>query len=73
MLTFAKGVTSGYLPLSGVITSKELNEELTSNEAAKLMHGYTYSGHPTAAVAAIANIEVIESEGLVAAAQWVTW
>lgn len=69
MLTFAKGVTSGYLPLSGVITSKELNEELTSNEAAKLMHGYTYSGHPTAAVAAIANIEVIESEGLVAEAQ----
>ena len=65
MLTFAKGVTSGYLPLSGVITS----EELTSNEAAKLMHGYTYSGHPTAAVAAIANIEVIESEGLVAEAQ----
>ena len=69
MLTFAKGVTSGYLPLSGVITSKELNEELTSNEAAKLMHGYTYSGHPTAAVAAIANIEGIESEGLVAEAQ----
>ena len=69
MLTFAKGVTSGYLPLSGVITSKELNEELTSNEAAKLMHGCTYSGHPTAAVAAIANIEVIESEGLVAEAQ----
>ena len=69
MLTFAKGVTSGYLPLSGVITSKELNEELTSKEAAKLMHGYTYSGHPTAAVAAIANIEVIESEGLVAEAQ----
>ena len=69
MLTFAKGVTSGYLPLSGVITSKELNEELTGDEAAKLMHGYTYSGHPTAAVAAIANIEVIESEGLVAEAQ----
>ena len=65
MLTFAKGVTSGYLPLSGVITSKELNEELTGDEAAKLMHGYTYSGHPTAAAAAIANIEVIESEGLV--------
>tara|TARA_Y100000768_G_scaffold388740_1_gene386692 strand:- start:2610 stop:3824 length:1215 start_codon:yes stop_codon:yes gene_type:complete len=69
MLTFAKGVTSGYLPLSGVITSKELNEELTGDEAAKLMHGYTYSGHPTAAAAAIANIEVIESEGLVAEAR----
>ena len=55
MLTFAKGVTSGYLPLSGVIVSEELNEEMISDETAKLMHGYTYSGHPTAAAAAIAN------------------
>ncbi len=69
MLTFAKGVTSGYLPLSGVIISEELSEEMTSDETAKLMHGYTYSGHPTAAAAAIANLEVIASEGLVAEAQ----
>ncbi len=65
MITFAKGVTSGYLPLSGVIISEALNDELVSDEAAKLMHGYTYSGHPTAAAAAIANLEVIESENLV--------
>ena len=65
MITFAKGVTSGYLPLSGVIISEALNDELVSEEAAKLMHGYTYSGHPTAAAAAIANLEVIESENLV--------
>ena len=69
MLTFAKGVTSGYLPLSGVIISEELSEEMTSDETAKLMHGYTYSGHPTAAAAAIANLEVIASEGLVAEAR----
>ncbi len=69
MITFAKGVTSGYLPLSGVIISEALNNELVSDEAAKLMHGYTYSGHPTAAAAAVANLEVIESENLVKEAQ----
>jgi adenosylmethionine-8-amino-7-oxononanoate aminotransferase len=69
MLTFAKGVTSGYLPLSGVIISEALADELVSDETTKLMHGYTYSGHPTAAAAAIANIQVIEDEGLVNAAQ----
>ena len=69
MITFAKGVTSGYLPLSGVIISEALNNELVSDEAAKLMHGYTYSGHPTAAAAAIANLEVIESENLVTEAR----
>ena len=69
MITFAKGVTSGYLPLSGVIISEAPNDELVSDEAAKLMHGYTYSGHPTAAAAAIANLEVIESENLVGEAR----
>lgn len=66
MLTFAKGVTSGYVPLSGVILSEELANELTDDETVKLMHGYTYSGHPTASAAAIANLEVIENEALVA-------
>ena len=69
MITFAKGVTSGYLPLSGVIISEALNDELVSDEAAKLMHGYTYSGQPTAAAGAIANREVIESENLVGEAR----
>ena len=69
MLTFAKGVTSGYLPLSGVIISQALSDELVSDETAKFMHGYTYSGHPTPAAAAIANIQVIEEQGLVNAAQ----
>ena len=64
LITFAKGVTSGYLPLSGVIISRELADELENDDYGKLMHGYTYSGHPTAAAAALANIGVIESGGL---------
>ena len=64
MFTFAKGVTSGYIPLSGVVVSRELADLLEGDET-KLMHGYTYSGHPTACAAGVANLGVIESEGLV--------
>ncbi|WP_419842176.1 aspartate aminotransferase family protein [Candidatus Poriferisodalis sp.] len=68
MFTFAKGVTSGYIPLSGVVVSREVADTLESDET-KFMHGYTYSGHPTACAAGVANIGVIESEGLVQRAQ----
>ena len=64
MFTFAKGVTSGYLPLSGVVVSREI-AELMESDPEKFLHGYTYSGHPTACAAGVANIGVIESEGLV--------
>ncbi len=64
MFTFAKGVTSGYLPLSGVVVSREIADTLETDEN-RFMHGYTYSGHPTACAAGIANLGVIESEGLV--------
>ncbi len=64
LITFAKGVTSGYLPVSGVIVSADLGEEL-SEPGFKLMTGYTYSGHPACCAAAIANIDVIEADGLV--------
>ncbi len=64
MFTFAKGVTSGYIPLAGVLVSRDIADLLEADEA-KFMHGYTYSGHPTACAAGIANIGVIESEGLV--------
>jgi adenosylmethionine-8-amino-7-oxononanoate aminotransferase len=64
LITFAKGVTSGYLPLSGVIVSRAMAGELET-EGFKLMTGYTYSGHPTCAAAAIANIDLIASDGLV--------
>ena len=68
MITFAKGVTSGYIPLSGVIVSNELAVEIESDPS-KLLHGYTYSGHPAACAAGIANIEVLEQQGLVARAR----
>ncbi|MEM7276037.1 MAG: aminotransferase class III-fold pyridoxal phosphate-dependent enzyme [Actinomycetota bacterium] len=64
LMTFAKGVTSGYQPLSGVVVSREVGEELTE-PGFLLRTGYTYSGHPAAAAAAVANINLIEAEGLV--------
>ena len=65
MITFAKGVTSGYIPLGGVIVSDELWEELRdpSRRPGFLMHGFTNSGHPVACAVALANIEAIEREG----------
>lgn len=64
MITFAKGVTSGYLPLGGVIASGEVAEPFWSGPGRAFRHGATYSGHPTVAAAALANLDVIESEGL---------
>ncbi len=64
MITFAKGVTSGYLPLSGVIVSRRVCERL-EEPGFMLRTGYTYSGHPTVAAAAVKNLEIISSEGLV--------
>lgn len=64
LITFAKGVTSGYQPMSGVIVSAGVAAEL-SEPGFMLRTGYTYSGHPAAAAAAVANINLIESEGLV--------
>lgn len=63
LMTFAKGVTSGYLPLSGVVVSRALSDELEAGELFR--HGYTYSGHPASCAAGIANINLIESDGLV--------
>jgi putrescine aminotransferase len=65
LLTFAKGVTSGYLPLGGVIVSDELWEDLRDprQRPGYLMHGFTHSGHPVACAVALANIEAIEREG----------
>lgn len=67
MMTFAKGVTSGYQPLSGVIVSGELCAEMEDPDFV-LRTGYTYSGHPASCAAAIANIDLIDSEGLLARA-----
>jgi putrescine---pyruvate transaminase len=68
MITFAKGVTSGYVPLGGVIVSDAVWDELrdAGREPGFLMHGFTHSGHPVACAVALANIEAIEREDMLA-------
>lgn len=65
MITFAKGVTSGYQPLGGVIMGSSVHNALSSDSSFFLRHGYTYSGHATVCAAALANIAIMEREGLV--------
>lgn len=62
--TFAKGVTSGYQPLGGVIVGTKVRAALEADPDFILRHGYTYSGHPAACAAALRNIDIIEREGL---------
>jgi adenosylmethionine-8-amino-7-oxononanoate aminotransferase len=69
MVTFAKGVTSGYLPLGGVVVGPAVRAPLESDAGFVFKHGYTYSGHPTTAAAALANLDIIESEGLLSKAE----
>ena len=64
LVTFAKGVTSGYLPLGGVIVGGRVREPFWSPGAGVWRHGYTYSGHATATAAAHANLDVMEGESL---------
>lgn len=64
LLTFAKGVTSGYQPLGGVLVGRRVREPLEADGTLVLRHGHTYSGHPTACAAAIANLVVLRAEGL---------
>jgi putrescine aminotransferase len=70
MISFAKGVTSGYLPLGGVIMQESIYRTLVdAGPEFALHHGFTYSGHPTVCAAALANLDIIESEKLVARAR----
>ncbi len=69
LITVAKGLTSGYFPLSGCIVSDRVWRVLVDGSAgAPFGHGYTYSAHPLGAAVALANLELIESEGLLARA-----
>ncbi len=68
MTTFAKGVTSGYQPLGGVIVGATVREALEADADFSLRHGYTSSGHPAACAGALANLDIIEREGLLGAA-----
>ena len=65
LITFAKGVTSGYQPMGGVLVNRAVCDLFEQDPDFVFMHGYTYSGHPAACAAAIANIDLIEKEGLV--------
>lgn len=68
LTAFAKGVTSGYMPLGGVIVGQRVSEALESDRDFILRHGYTYSGHPTASAAGLKNIEILEKNNLLKAA-----
>jgi putrescine aminotransferase len=64
LMPFAKGVTSGYLPLGGVMVSDRIADVLI-DKGGEFYHGYTYSGHPAACAVAMANIRILQREGLV--------
>jgi adenosylmethionine-8-amino-7-oxononanoate aminotransferase len=67
LVTFAKGVTSGYLPLGGVVVSGHVAEPFwTEPGRISVRHGQTYSGHAAVCAAALANLDIMEREGLVA-------
>ncbi len=65
LVTCAKVITSGYLPLGAVLASERVQEPFFSEPGKAIFrHGFTYSGHPSACAAALANLDVIDREGL---------
>jgi putrescine aminotransferase len=64
IITFAKGVTSGYQPLGGVIVSAEVAETLIER-GGEFFHGFTSSGHPAACAAALATLAILDEEGII--------
>lgn len=66
IVSFAKGVTSAYLPLGGVMVSRPVHQAIVEAPAAeRFMHAATYSGHPTCCAVALRNLDILEREGLV--------
>lgn len=66
IMSFAKGITSGYLPLGGIQISDEIREVIMNAPAnERWMHAYTYSGHPTCCAVALANLDILANEGMV--------
>jgi len=63
LVNLAKGLTSGYLPLGATLLSDEVSDVVT--KTGYFAHGYTYSGHPVTTAAGLANINLIESDGLI--------
>ncbi|PWR22461.1 aspartate aminotransferase family protein [Zavarzinia aquatilis] len=66
-MTMAKGLTSGYIPMAGIMMGGRVAETFR-NAGEEIVHGFTYSGHPVAAAVALRNLEIMEEEGLVDAA-----
>lgn len=64
LMPIAKGLTSGYLPMGGVIISDRVADTIIG-KCGEFAHGFTYSGHPTCAAVALANIEVLEKENII--------
>jgi putrescine---pyruvate transaminase len=64
LVTTAKGLTSGYLPLGAVLCGPRVRDALWAESAGPFRHGYTYSGHAAGCVVALRNLEIIEREGL---------
>jgi putrescine---pyruvate transaminase len=65
LATFAKGITSGYFPLGGVLCGRRVSEPFWSGDAGVFRHGYTYSAHATGCAVGLANLAILEREGLV--------
>jgi adenosylmethionine-8-amino-7-oxononanoate aminotransferase len=62
IITFAKGIASGYFPLGGMITCDSVMDTILNGPHQMFLHGLTYGGHPAACAAALANIEIMERE-----------
>ena len=65
IMNFAKGINSGYVPLGATAINQRVAMAWERDHSlAPIMHGYTYSGHPVACAAAIANLKIVEDENL---------
>ena len=65
LMTCAKGISSGYIPLGAVVVAGHVREPFWRDDAAPFVHGGTYAGHPAACVAGLVNLDILERERLV--------
>lgn len=64
IISFAKGITSGYIPLGGIIVSETIKKAINQFDK-NLAHGFTYTGHPTACAVGLKNLEIIERDNII--------